>query len=121
MLKLRPFQRKFVAGVLCAWDPPSSFVGCEGQRQESWLAAWLVADSLTPGGQLFEAGAENILLSGSVRSSAICLQIRKGSSRHQELQLHRLHQQDRHPAQGYGHAAAGAIFEGAWRVRHRGR
>ena len=32
---------------------------------KSWLAGYLAADSLTPGGALFEAGAENVLLSGS--------------------------------------------------------
>ena len=32
---------------------------------KSWLAGWLAAEALRPGGRLFTAGAENVLLSGS--------------------------------------------------------
>ena len=64
MLKLRPFQRRFVAGVFSPGTRRAALSVARGNGK-SWLAAWLVADSLTPGGRLFEAGAENILLSGS--------------------------------------------------------
>ena len=64
MLKLRPFQKRFVAGVFSPGTRRAALSIPRGGGK-SWLAAWLVADSLSPGGRLFEAGAENILLSGS--------------------------------------------------------
>ena len=63
-MKLRPFQREFLAGVLKPGTKRAALSIPRGNGK-SWLAGYLAADSLTPGGALFEAGAENVLLSGS--------------------------------------------------------
>ena len=63
-MKLRPFQKKFIAGVLQPGTRRAALSIPRGNGK-SWLAGYLAADSLTPGGSLFEAGAENVLLSGS--------------------------------------------------------
>ena len=64
VMKLRPFQREFVAGVL-APSTRRAILSLPRGNGKSWLSGNLAADSLTPGGALFEAGAENVLLSGS--------------------------------------------------------
>ena len=64
VMKLRPFQREFIAGVLAPGTRRAALSLPRGNGK-SWLGGNLAADSLTPGGALFEAGAENILLSGS--------------------------------------------------------
>ena len=38
---------------------------------KSWLAGYLGADALSPGGRLFESGAENVLLAGSFEQARI--------------------------------------------------
>ena len=63
-MKLRPFQREFVAGVLRPGTKRAALSIPRGNGK-SWLAGCLGADALAPGGALFEAGAENVLLSGS--------------------------------------------------------
>ena len=63
-MKLRPFQREFVAGVLRPGTKRAALSIPRGNGK-SWLAGYLAAAALTPGGALFEAGAENVLLSGS--------------------------------------------------------
>ena len=63
-MKLRPFQREFVAGVLRPETKRAALSVPRGNGK-SWLAGAIAADSLVPGGALFEAGAENVLLSGS--------------------------------------------------------
>ena len=64
-MKLRPFQREFVAGVLKPGTTRAALSIPRGNGK-SWLAGYLAAESLTPGGALWESGAENILLSGSL-------------------------------------------------------
>ena len=64
VVKLRPFQREFVAGVLRPGTKRAALSIPRGNGK-SWLAGYLAAAALTPGGALFEAGAENVLLSGS--------------------------------------------------------
>ena len=64
MKHLRPFQREFVAGVLRPETKRAALSVPRGNGK-SWLAGAIAADSLVPGGELFEAGAENVLLSGS--------------------------------------------------------
>ena len=63
-MKLRPFQREFLAGVLRP-ETKRAALSLPRGNGKSYLAGYLAADSLTPGGALFEAGAENVLLSGS--------------------------------------------------------
>ena len=63
-MELRPFQREFVAGVLRP-ETKRAALSIPRGNGKSWLAGALGADALTPGGALFEAGAENVLLSGS--------------------------------------------------------
>ena len=45
---------------------------------KSWLAGYLAADSLTPGGALWESGAENVLLSGSFDQARYVFRFAKG-------------------------------------------
>ena len=61
---LRPFQRRFVAGVMRS-DVRRAALSLPRGNGKSWLAGWLAAEALRPGGRLFTAGAENVLLSGS--------------------------------------------------------
>ena len=63
-MTLRPFQKRFISGVL---DPAvrRAVLSLPRGNGKSWLSGKLAADSLTPGGALWESGAENILLSGS--------------------------------------------------------
>ena len=63
-MKLRPFQRDFLAGVLKPGTKRAALSIPRGNGK-SFLGGYFAADSLTPGGALFEAGAENVLLSGS--------------------------------------------------------
>ena len=63
-MKLRPFQSEFVAGVLKPGITRAALSIPRGNGK-SWLAGFLAAESLTPGGALWESGAENVLLSGS--------------------------------------------------------
>ena len=63
-MTLRPFQREFVAGVLRPGTKRAALSTPRGNGK-SWLAGCIGADALSPGGALFEAGAENVLLSGS--------------------------------------------------------
>ena len=77
VMKLRPFQREFVAGVLQPGITRAALSVPRGNGK-SWLAGCLAADSLTPGGALFEAGAENVLLSGSFDQARYVYRFAKG-------------------------------------------
>ena len=75
-VKLRPFQRKFLAGVL----KPGISRACLSLPRgngKSWLAGYLAAQALTPGGALWESGAENVLLSGSFDQARYCFRFAK--------------------------------------------
>ena len=61
---LKPFQRRFVARVLSPGIRRAALSLPRGNGK-SWLAGYLAAESLRPGGALFRAGDENVLLSGS--------------------------------------------------------
>ena len=53
----------FRGGRSCTPAPGGRrFVDSKRENGKSYLAGYLAADSLTPGGALFEAGAENVLL-----------------------------------------------------------
>ena len=71
-MKLRPFQREFVAGVLKPGITRAAACRLPRGNGKSCLAGYLAADALTPGGSLFESGAENILLSGSFDQARYC-------------------------------------------------
>ena len=77
VMKLRPFQREFVAGVLQPGITRACLSVPRGNGK-SFLAGCLAADSLTPGGALFEAGAENVLLSGSFDQARYVYRFAKG-------------------------------------------
>ena len=75
-VKLRPFQRQFLAGVL----KPGITRACLSLPRgngKSWLAGFLAAQALTPGGALWESGAENVLLSGSFDQARYCFRFAK--------------------------------------------
>ena len=76
-MKLRPFQREFVAGVLRPGTKRAALSIPRGNGK-SWLAGCLGADALVPGGALFEAGAENVLLSGSFDQARYVFRFTKG-------------------------------------------
>ena len=61
---LKSFQRRFVARVLSPGIKRAALSLPRGNGK-SWLAGFLAAESLRPGGALFRAGDENVLLSGS--------------------------------------------------------
>ena len=61
---LRPFQAQFVKGVLRP-ETRRGALSIPRGNGKSWLAGYLAAQALTPGGSLFESGAENVLLAGS--------------------------------------------------------
>ena len=63
-VELRPFQRRFVSAV-CRRGVRRAALSLPRGNGKSWLAGYLVSESLRPGGRLFTAGAENVLLSGS--------------------------------------------------------
>ena len=61
---LKRFQRRFVARVLSPGIRRAALSLPRGNGK-SWLAGYLAAEALRPGGALFRAGDENVLLSGS--------------------------------------------------------
>ena len=61
---LKRFQRRFVARVLSPGTRRAALSLPRGNGK-SWLAGYLAAEALRPGGALFRAGDENVLLSGS--------------------------------------------------------
>ena len=61
---LRPFQRRFVSAA-CRRGVRRAALSLPRGNGKSWLAGYLVSEALRPGGRLYTAGAENVLLSGS--------------------------------------------------------
>ena len=61
---LKRFQRRFVARVLSPGIKRAALSLPRGNGK-SWLAGYLASEALRPGGALFRAGDENVLLSGS--------------------------------------------------------
>ena len=67
---LRPFQRQFVRGAL-APGIDTAVLSLPRGNGKSWLAAYLVARSLTPGDPLFEHGGEPLLVASSLDQARI--------------------------------------------------
>ena len=63
-LVLRPFQKRFMARVLSP-DVRRVVLSLPRGNGKSTLAGYIAAQSVRPGGALFRAGDENVLLSGS--------------------------------------------------------
>ena len=74
---LKPFQRRFVARVLRSKTRRAALSIPRGNGK-SWLAGYLAAESLRPGGALFRAGDENVLLSGSFDQARYVYRFAKG-------------------------------------------
>ena len=74
---LKPFQRRFVARVLSPGIKRAALSLPRGNGK-SWLAGYLAAESLRPGGALFRAGDENVLLSGSFDQARYVYRFAKG-------------------------------------------
>ena len=72
---LLPFQSAFVAAVTRQVRPPEiAALSVPRGNGKSWLCGKLVARSLTPGDELFEAGVENILVAASTAQARIVLE-----------------------------------------------
>ena len=74
---LRPFQKRFVARVLSPGVRRAALSIARGNGK-SWLGAYLAAEALRPGGKLFRAGDENVLLSGSFDQARYVFRFAKG-------------------------------------------
>ena len=77
LFPLKRFQRRFVARVLGPGIRRAVLCLPRGNGK-SWLAGYLAAESLRPGGALFRAGDENVLLSGSFDQARYCYRFAKG-------------------------------------------
>ena len=74
---LKPFQRRFVARVLTP-GIKRAVLSLPRGNGKSWLAGYLASEALRPGGALFRAGDENVLLSGSFDQARYCYRFAKG-------------------------------------------
>ena len=74
---LKPFQRRFVARVLSP-DIKRAALSLPRGNGKSWLAGYLASEALRPGGALFRAGDENVLLSGSFDQARYIFRFAKG-------------------------------------------
>ena len=74
---LKPFQRRFVARVLSPGIRRAALSLPRGNGK-SWLAGYLASEALRPGGALFWAGDENVLLSGSFDQARYVYRFAKG-------------------------------------------
>ena len=66
--RLRPFQERFMERVLSP-DIRRAILCLSRGQGKSTLGGYIVAESVRPGGSLFRAGDENVLLSGSFDQS----------------------------------------------------
>ena len=64
-MNLRPFQRRFVSAATRR-STRRAALSLPRANGKSWLAGYLAAEALRPGGRLWVPGAENVLLSGSL-------------------------------------------------------
>ena len=69
-IKLRPFQKKFIKGAFRK-NVDTGVLSLPRGNGKSWLAAHLVARSLTPGDPMYTAGAEVVLLAASLEQARI--------------------------------------------------
>ena len=74
---LKPFQRRFVARVLSPGIRRAALSLPRGNGK-SWLAGYLASEALRPGGALYRAGDENVLLSGSFDQARYVYRFAKG-------------------------------------------
>ena len=74
---LKRFQRRFVARVLSPGIRRAALSLPRGNGK-SWLAGYLASEALRPGGALFRAGDENVLLSGSFDQARYVYRFAKG-------------------------------------------
>ena len=74
---LKRFQRRFVSAVLRPGIRRAALSLPRGNGK-SWLAGYLAAEALRPGGALFRAGDENVLLSGSFDQARYVYRFAKG-------------------------------------------
>ena len=74
---LRPFQRLFVSAVVRPGVRRAALSLPRGNGK-SWLAGYLASEALRPGGALFRAGDENVLLSGSFDQARYVYRFAKG-------------------------------------------
>ena len=74
---LAPFQKRFVARVLSPGITRAALSLPRGNGK-SWLAGYLASEALRPGGALFRAGDENVLLSGSFDQARYCYRFARG-------------------------------------------
>ena len=74
---LKPFQNRFVSAVLRP-DIRRAVLSLPRGNGKSWLAGFLAAEALRPGGALFRAGDENVLLSGSFDQARYVYRFAKG-------------------------------------------
>ena len=79
MLKLKPFQRRFLKGAL---DPAVDVAALSIPRGngKSALAGELLSRVLDPADSLFRAGSESVLLAASIEQARIVLPLRERES-----------------------------------------
>ena len=72
---LLPFQRRFAEAICRDKNPPAICALSTPRAQgKSWICGRLIARSLSPDDELFEAGTENILVSSSTSQARIVLE-----------------------------------------------
>ena len=74
---LKPFQKRFISAVLRP-GIRRAVLSLPRGNGKSWLAGFLAAEALRPGGALFRAGDENVLLSGSFDQARYVYRFAKG-------------------------------------------
>ena len=74
---LKPFQKRFVSAVQRR-GIRRAVLSLPRGNGKSWLAGYLASEALRPGGSLFRAGDENVLLSGSFDQARYVYRFAKG-------------------------------------------
>ena len=69
-MTLQPFQTRFIKAAFRSGVDTAALSLPRGNGK-SWLAGWLVARALTPGDSMYKAGAEVVLLAGSLEQARI--------------------------------------------------
>ena len=74
---LKPFQKRFISAVRRP-GIRRAVLSLPRGNGKSWLAGYLASEALRPGGSLFRAGDENVLLSGSFDQARYVYRFAKG-------------------------------------------
>ena len=74
---LKGFQNRFISAVLRP-GIRRAVLSLPRGNGKSWLAGFLASEALRPGGALFRAGDENVLLSGSFNQARYTFRFAKG-------------------------------------------